>query len=261
VLAAALICAACATETPSAPPPAVEAGAGYLSSEVRPDESTLIPPPPSEGSASAAADLAAFEATRALEGTPRWELARHDNALRYGDLVGDFACALGASIDAEEAPAVRRVLTGAVRDASPLIGSGKERYNRPRPFRAAEGPVCIDISPEFAESGSYPSGHSTVGWTYALILAELAPDRASQILARGRAFGESRVVCGVHYPSDIEAGRTTAEAVFVALQSDAGFQSDLAEARAELSSLRASAPAPDAAQCAVENEAAGRTPW
>jgi acid phosphatase (class A) len=257
-----LLGAACtAASKPPQAPPTSQAETGYLSAEARPDERVLIPPPPADGSAAAVADLAVLKATRALEGTPRWQLASRDNTLGYGPLVGDFSCALGAAVDPNSSPAVHRLLNRATLDVSPLIGSGKERYKRPRPFRIAKGPVCIDLTPDFAASGSYPSGHSAVGWTFGLILAELAPDRAAEILARARVFGESRVVCGVHYASDVEAGRAAAEAVFTALQSNPGFQKDLAAARPELSSLRAAAPAPDAARCALENETGSHRPW
>ena len=52
-----------------------------------------------------------------------------------------------------------------------------------------------------------------------MILAELEPDRASDILVRARAYGESRVVCGVHNASAVEGGRIIAAAM-VAAKSD-----------------------------------------
>jgi acid phosphatase (class A) len=66
------------------------------------------------------------------------------------------------------------------------------------------------------------------------VLAELAPSRADAILQRGRDFGDSRVICGYHYPSDIEAGRTIAAGVIARLHADASFRRDLDAARAEL---------------------------
>ena len=86
------------------------------------------------------------------------------------------------------------------------------------------------------------------------VMAQLAPDRASQVLARGRAFGESRVVCGVHNMSAIEAGRTNAAGVFAALQGSHEFLAAMAKAREEVDLARKSSAKPDAAWCAKEAE-------
>jgi hypothetical protein len=78
---------------------------------------------------------------------------------------------------------------------------------------------------------SYPSGHASIGWAWALVLADLAPDRAEAILARGRAFGESRAVCGVHFPSDIAAGQDIGGHVVTRLYAEPAFRADLERAR------------------------------
>ena len=94
-----------------------------------------------------------------------------------------------------------------------------------------------------------------------MVLSELAPERATQLMTRGRAFGESRVVCGVHNASDVEAARTAASTVIAAVNGSVEFQADLAAARAEVTKLRAN---PDAApypgQCSAEGLLAKR-PW
>jgi acid phosphatase (class A) len=87
------------------------------------------------------------------------------------------------------------------------------------------------------ESRSYPSGHAALGWAWALVLAELIPDRADAILERGRDFGWSRVVCGVHYPSDVEAGRIVGAGAIARLHGDAFFRTQMDAARAELASI------------------------
>jgi len=144
-------------------------------------------------------------------------------------------------------------------DLFPLIGAAKDAYKRPRPFLEREGPICVMPSDELTMSPSYPSGHSATGWLYALLLAEIDPAHADAIVQRGRAFGESRVVCGVHYYSDIEGGRLTASALVAALHGAPEFETDIASARAEVFSLRGKAP-PAAAAC--ESEKANlATPW
>jgi acid phosphatase (class A) len=235
--------------------------AGYLGRDHIPDHEVFLPPPPASDSVLGKADLEVYRETRALENTPRWKLAESDAALSQGALFDDFECAAGVDLDAARMPALSHVLRRSMADLSGVIGPAKERYARPRPFLVEKGPLCITPSEGLARSGSYPSGHSATGWLYALVLAELVPDRAAEILARGRAIGESRVVCGVHFVSDVDAGRTTAAAVIAALNGVPEFDADVAAARTELDAARSRGDAaPDAAQCAA-GAAMLHRPW
>ncbi len=113
-------------------------------------------------------------------------------------------------------------------------------------------PICTPNEEQVLRNdGSYPSGHSAIGWGWALVLTQVAPDRANEVLARGRAFANSRVICNVHWLSDTEEGRTMASAVVAKLQSDATFQTDLAAAKAEVAAARAKGLKPDG-DCAAE---------
>ncbi|HET8699599.1 MAG TPA: phosphatase PAP2 family protein [Gammaproteobacteria bacterium] len=244
--------AAEAASQESAPPPRRRVG-GYLGADRVPDDLVFLPPPPAVGSPLGIADVAIFKATRALENGPRWALATSDNNIDRKSLLGDFSCALGLDLATLEPPAITRLIARSSADLFGVIGKAKDRYQRPRPFVTEEGPVCIVPSEAFAKSGSYPSGHSATGWLYALLLAEIDPDNADAIMARGRAYGESRVVCGVHYESDIEYGRVTAATLVAALHGTAEFQVDVVAARTELAELKiAPQPKPDAAACAAE---------
>lgn len=234
--------------------------AGYLGTAV-PDDSVFLPPPPADRSAAGKADLAIFRATRAQRGTERWRLATHDDAVNPAKMLEGFGCALEAQLEPAKVPALDRLMQRALVDALTAIGASKDRHNRARPFSRAKGEICVARTPELARSSSYPSGHATVGWLDALILTQLAPDRASQILARGRLFGESRVVCGVHYPSDIEAGQVLASGLYATLAADPGFRADLAAAKEELEQARQEAAKPDPAQCAIEQQASSTRPW
>lgn len=238
-------------------PPVVS---GYLKPEQRPDHTVYLPAPPAPESVLGTADMALYRATRALEGGARWQLAAHDADIAQRDLLRDFQCALGVDLGSVQAPAVTRLLTRASADLFPLVGASKDYYKRPRPFLVEKLPLCVVPSEELARGGSYPSGHSATGWLYALLLAETAPDHAAAILARGRAYGESRVVCGVHYLSDVEGGRTLATALVAAQSGSSEFAADLAAARSELGAVRANGARGDAATCAGEASQL-KTPW
>ncbi len=234
----------------------------YLPGGGAPDAVRYLPPPPAKGSKAEAADIDAFKRTRRLEGTARWRLAQSDAKVSPTLLLQDFGCALGTMPEETREPALFSLWRKLARAIGPVIAGPKDHYGRKRPYLLAKGRICVEDTPGMDASGSYPSGHTTLGWSTALVLAELAPDRATEILARGRAYGESRVVCGVHYPTDVAAGRTDASGVVAVLHADAAFRADMDKARAELAAARAAgASPPDPARCKVEDEAAAKTPW
>lgn len=213
---------------------------GYLSKETARTLTALVPPPPAPGSAREAADKEAYQRTRALEGSPRWLLAQ-DQADAGGDHPARlFDCALGIRTSGREAPALTRLLTRVIMDVSAAYSPAKAVYKRPRPLMDNDLHVCIARDPKvLATSWSFPSGHGAFGWAWALALAEAAPDRAPEILKVGLSLGDNRVVCGYHYPSDIEAGRTLGAAVYGAEHASPEFQADIVAAHAEIEALRA----------------------
>jgi membrane-associated phospholipid phosphatase len=81
--------------------------------------------------------------------------------------------------------------------------------------------------------GSYPSGHTMRGWTAALLLAEVNPAAADTIFARGWMYGESRVIVGAHWQSDVDASRTAASIGFCALQGSPEFIAQMRKAQQE----------------------------
>ncbi len=141
----------------------------------------------------------------------------------------------------------------ATRDSGREMGIAKDHFQRKRPFWIDDGNICRPRE-ELGDTYDYPSGHTTAGWTWALVLSQVAPDHASQILARGRSIGESRIVCGVHNASAVEGGRYTADAVMALISPNPQFRADVEAARAELAKLRKSGAKPDPARC--EREAA-----
>jgi acid phosphatase (class A) len=166
------------------------------------------------------------------------------NAERLAQAVADlafdpwraFAPALGADFAHERFPATARVLAAVTSAIASPINSAKAEYDRPRPYAANRAVLqCDDPDPNAGAGGSYPTGHGAAGWAWALTLAELAPARTDAILRRGRDFGDSRVICGYHFPSDIDAARLIAAGVVARLHADAHFRRDLDAARRELS--------------------------
>jgi acid phosphatase (class A) len=226
--------------------------AGYLAADAVPDSLALVPAPPATGSAALAQDHAVMRAALALRGTPRFAQATHDAELDFPFAAGTFACALGVRIDAEHTPATYRLLRRSLVDAAMATRAAKERYQRTRPFVENGAPTCTpDDEAALRGNGSYPSGHTAIGWAWALLLAQAAPERTDALLARGRHFGESRLVCNVHWQSDILQGRFMAAGTVARLQSDVAFRADIIAATAELAAAREQGLAPDR-DCAAE---------
>lgn len=264
----ALTVAACAVgpKAPETPDPAAEASVkdpaalaalaskGFLTPETTPDATLIVPPAPVEGDARNDADWALFRYTRALEGSERWALAQNDNSYKPADILKDYSCAVGAELTPETTPMLSVLLSRAAMDSAMAAARAKQVYKRTRPYLHNPGNICIPKSDALSKSFDYPSGHSSLSWIQGLVLAALAPDRATQILQRARGYGESRVVCGVHNWSAVQAGRTNAAGVFAALQGSPDFQKAMAQASAELRKARASGRKPDAAACAIESK-------
>jgi acid phosphatase (class A) len=117
----------------------------------------------------------------------------------------------------------------------------KEAFARPRPYQADKTlhPVCkLTDAPN-----SYPSGHSLSGYLLAYTLAEMLPEKKQLILDRADAYAHNRLVCGVHYASDLEASRRTALVVFGNMMAQPKFQHDLKAARTEVREHLGFAPA------------------
>lgn len=234
-----------------------EAPTAYLDPMQVPDLIAILPPPPIAGSAAEARDHAALESTRKLQGTPRWDAATRDAAIQPRDLLADYACATGAALDASSAPTLFKMFSRMLVDLGPPVGLPKTFYKRPRPYVGTGAPICVPDDDELRNSFDYPSGHATYGWATALVLAEIDPAHATAILARGRAYGESRVVCGVHTPSAVVEGRTDGAVLVAALHTVKDFRRDVDKARRELAGLkRAALPA-----CDAEAKVLGPTPY
>jgi acid phosphatase (class A) len=234
--AALLIAAAPAAKPPLDPSlagPTPAKLSGYLGPDAI-DGQTVIGPPPAPDSARGKADRTIYLDTRELAGSPRWTEATRDNDLWTGGALSRFACALGRPIDAKSLPATYRLLQRIELDARTVGTPPKNHFNRTRPLIGDDRPVCIKREDWMRTNASYPSGHAMTGWAWGLVLAELAPARASGLLEAGREIGDSRVICGVHYQSDVEAGRMLGASMVAQEHATPEFRADLAAARAEL---------------------------
>jgi len=213
---------------------------GYLK-DAAPNSFEISPPPPEPGSIWAELDETVAKQAVALRGSARFEQAARDAQMGFPESAQHFACAVGVPIDEQHTPTVYSMLQRTQVDAGHYaVHHAKDHYKRARPFMVSGEPTCTpDHEPGLRLNGSYPSGHTAIGWTWALMLAEIAPDRATEILNRGRNYGHSRVVCNVHWYSDVMQGQALAASLMAGLNGNAEFASDIARAREEVAAARA----------------------
>lgn len=215
--------------------------AGYLAAGEGVDLATILPGPPTPGTPRALADARAFRDSRALRGMARWQQATADVS---SDLGARFAAALGFTPDWTKLPVTQGLLARFGADRSAAIRVAKAHWQSPRPFIGSDLPICEPRTASLMTNGDYPSGHTANGWSFALIMAELVPDRATAILTRGRDYGDSRWICGSHSQSAVEGGYMAASAVVAREHGNAAFRRDMVAAAEELARYRAKIASP-----------------
>lgn len=189
----------------------------------------ILGPPPIPGSAAQSADLMAVldaQKTRSQEQAAASQADAQVSAFRIGDV-------LGPQFTPEKLPFTAQFLQRAISDMSAGIGAAKSHFNRPRPYIVSE-----EVKPTIDRpgGGSYPSGHAAFAYLSGILLAAMVPERAPEIFERANRYAYNRVVAGVHFPTDIEAGRVTAGVIANALLQEPQFKADLQRATGEVRS-------------------------
>lgn len=211
-----------------------------LDSLQMPNAVHFLPPPPDTASA-------AFQYDRAQY---RWGMEQRKDPVRLAIAVNDaiwsvdnickiYSGVLGIDISQENTPAIYRMLTLGLLTTDQAGKLPKNHYMRTRPYVFFNEPTIYPSDEKWLRTnGSYPSGHTILGWSAALLLTEVAPDKADTILARGYMYGQSRVIAGYHWQSDVDAARLVASAAVARLHADKRFIKLMKKARKEYKKMR-----------------------
>lgn len=212
----------------------------FLEIDQVPNSLELLPGPPDAASIAFLYDQARYNWGKSLRNTPRGEQAFQDARVDGQHLPDAFSEAFGININPQDTPEIYKLIVGMREDAGDLATrAAKNHYNRIRPFSFYGENTCNpEQQAELSTNGSYPSGHTSIGWATALVLSEINPDRIDEILQRGYQMGESRVICGYHFQSDVDAGRITGAGVVARLHADQGFNDQLEKAKKEFTGLQ-----------------------
>jgi acid phosphatase (class A) len=206
------------------------AQAGLLSSsEV--DAGRYLPPPPPAGSAVEKRELKELHAIAARSSKALKAIATHDAKDESPDIFND---AIG--FDATAKPQTAKLLQMVMEEEDGDSKAAKAFFHRLRPY-AVDPSVraCEPVKPgKVKAANSYPSGHSSLAFSMGVVLASLIPQKSQAILARANEYAEHRLVCGVHYRSDIVAGQQFGTVLALKLMQNPVFRAQMELARGEL---------------------------
>jgi acid phosphatase (class A) len=189
---------------------------------------SLLPPPPALHSPEDTADRDSAFAVYSTR-TPA-DIAR--GQAEHKVTIFAFGLAIGPSFRPGQYPKLEALFKEVEAELKPVVDDGKDHWKRPRPYET--DPARFSHPGDKEPSPGYPSGHSTRGTVFALLLAEIFPQQRQAILEKGRLIGWTRVELGVHTPLDIYAGRVLGQALAQAFLRDPAFQADLAAVKVEV---------------------------
>ena len=209
-----------------------------LDSMQMPNAVYFLPPPPDTASAAFQYDKAQYRwGKEQRKDRTRLAIAVNDAIWSIDNICKIYSGVLGFEISEQNAPAIYRMLTLGLLTTDQAGKLPKNHYMRTRPYVYYGEPTIYPPDEAWLRTnGSYPSGHTILGWSAALLLTEMAPDKAT-ILARGYIYGQSRVIAGYHWQSDVDAARLVASAAVARLHADRRFLKLMKKARREYKKL------------------------
>jgi len=207
----------------------------YLTVEEVPNAVYWLPAPPEPGTTQFAHDINQYYWGKAQRlDSARAQKAIDEVVFETADMVKLFSPAFGMEISKEKTPAIFKVLHRAMMTIRLSASKPKATYGRMRPYvRFNEPTLFAGDEEELRETGSYPSGHTVRGWGMALLLCEINPDAQNELFKLGYEWGQSRVIAGYHWQSDVDASRMLAAASYARLHACEEFLKDMAAAREE----------------------------
>jgi acid phosphatase (class A) len=211
-----------------------------LDSLQMPNAVRFLPPPPDTATAAFQYDRAQYRWGKEQRKDPvRLAIAVSDAVWSIDNICKIYSGVLGIDISRENTPAIYRMLTLGLLTTDQAGKLPKNHYMRTRPYVFFNEPTIYPSDEKWLRTnGSYPSGHTILGWSAALLLTEVAPDKADTILARGYMYGQSRVIAGYHWQSDVDAARLVASAAVARLHADKRFIKLMKKARKEYKKMR-----------------------
>ncbi len=212
----------------------------YVFLQDMPDAGIYLPAPPDMLSPQYSDDFAQWQWGKTVRPTDRGQQANDDSQWGINGMIRVHQETLGFEISKEKTPAIYRLLYNVLWTENLSTHNAKRKYMRTRPFAQYNEHTWgrFDNERELRFNGSYPSGHTALGWATALVLSEMVPELQDTLLRTGFQYGESRVIVGAHYQSDVDAGYLCGSTAVAVMHASEYFQKDLAAARKEYCKIK-----------------------
>ena len=193
---------------------------------------STIPPPPISSSFEYKLEVEFMKNRIAKLSDAQKELAIKD---ALNESVGFFSDTL-AGFDIAKLPKTKSLFDKVKYNAGYEARSFKNYFKTKRPYQVdADIHACVAPKPSNLDR-SYPSGHTTMGYAMGVVLANLVPEKAKEIMERSRLYGENRINCGAHFPSDVSGGQVLGTLVAKELLKNNEFQLLMRASKEELAS-------------------------
>ena len=193
------------------------------------DLTMILPPPPANDSAQTKTELGevlALQVTRTPEMVASAVADSEENVWR-------FANVMGPNFTKDKLPKFSAFFDRVVETEGAVVDPAKDVWKRPRPHQLSD---LVKPAVKLSSSGSWPSGHATVGTMMGIILADMVPEKRAEIMARAAEYAHNREVGGIHYASDVEMGKISGSVIAAVLLNRDDFKAEYEVARAELRS-------------------------
>ncbi|MCR5679269.1 MAG: phosphatase PAP2 family protein [Prevotella sp.] len=212
-------------------------GHAYFTKAELPNMANILPVPPEFESARFVADQSQYLWGKLMRlDEARCAQAQRDAVYSMQTIIDEFGGIFGLEITKEGTPEIYSILQDVCASCDSIYSDAKAHFARKRPYAYYnEGTIVPEKEEKHRNEGSYPSGHTVLGWTSALLLADINQSREAMegLLARGYEFGQSRVIAGYHWQSDVDAGRMAGNVLYQLIRNHERFIEQLAKARAE----------------------------
>ena len=213
----------------------------YVKADALPNALNFYPAPPETTSVQFMYDISQYMWGKAMRAdSARAALAVAQAVETIEDMAKLFSEPFGMEISAKKTPAIMNMLERGIRTLKQVGSLPKRHYMRRRPYdRFNESTLVPTEEERLRTNGSYPSGHTVRAWSMALLLVEVNPAAQDALLKYAYEWGQSRVIAGFHWQSDVDASKVLVSAAFASLHNDETFLADMKKARAEFKKLSA----------------------
>ena len=213
----------------------------YIKADALPNALNVYPAPPETTSVQFMYDISQYMWGKAMRAdSAHAALAIAQSTHNIEGMVRMFSELFGMEISTQKTPAIMNVIERGIATLRQVGRVPKKHYMRRRLFDRFNEPTLVPKDEELLrKNGSYPSGHTILAWSMAMLLVEINPSAQDALLKYAYEWGQSRVIAGFHWQSDVDASKVLVSGAFASLHNDETFLADMKKARAEFKKLSA----------------------